>query len=419
MCGIVGVAGNLMSREELTMKRLLLVDTLRGFDSTGLAAVRCGGSMVYVAKRAKHCFDLFDTKSFQDALNGISSQVFIGHNRAATIGGIKDVNAHPFQIEHITGVHNGTLEDRDKSMLEDIAGEKFNTDSEALFAAIAKVGVKEVIPKITKGCDQSKGAWSLVWWDANDKTLNFLRNDHRPLWYCFSDDFKLIFWASENWMLDCVLQKYGTYNLYKQESKQEPGKQFRFFQTQVDTHYSIDIAKLKQGSKERPKMTAAKLPGKEPEEAAPAFPFGVRPSQSGGTGSSGGPRNGVTTTHINTRTTTGKQTSHGKKSTLSASLSIMLEGDLLNPYAGYFNKQKFYFLGQQNNHGHKGCSMCGWCHKAVPYGQPGITVFTRDNILVCADCSGTPLDMQSTTADAAAATRIYVPRQELLAYQGR
>jgi glucosamine 6-phosphate synthetase-like amidotransferase/phosphosugar isomerase protein len=219
ICGIVGIAGNLFAREELTMKRLLLVDSLRGMDSTGMAAVRTGGLNVYVAKKATHCFNLFDTKTFNDALNGTGSLAFIGHNRSATVGGIKDVNAHPFQIGHITGVHNGTLEDSDKALLEKLVGEKFNTDSEALFAAIEKLGAKEVIPQLQKGRDSLKGAWSLVWWDTKDRTLNFLRNEHRPMWYCYSEDFKQIFWASEFWMLDAVLQKAGNYSLYKKQSE--------------------------------------------------------------------------------------------------------------------------------------------------------------------------------------------------------
>jgi glucosamine 6-phosphate synthetase-like amidotransferase/phosphosugar isomerase protein len=205
MCGIVGIAGSLFAREELTMKRLLLLDSLRGMDSTGMATVRMGGKKVEIAKRASHCFNLFDTKSFNDILNGTSSLAFIGHNRSATSGAIKDVNAHPFQVDHITGVHNGTLEDSDKRVLEDMVGEKFNVDSEALFAAIAKFGVKEVIPKLQKGKDSYKGAWSLVWWDTDNKTLNFLRNDHRPLWYCYSDDFKLIFWRLSS---GCSMQRY-------------------------------------------------------------------------------------------------------------------------------------------------------------------------------------------------------------------
>lgn len=402
MCGIVGIAGNLFAREELTMKRLLLLDSLRGMDSTGMAAIRMGGVKVELAKRASHCFNLFDTKSFQEALAGTSSMVFIGHNRSATVGGIKDINAHPFQIEHITGVHNGTLEDRDKRMLEDMAGEKFNTDSEALFAAIAKLGAKEVIPKIQKGKDSFKGAWSLVWWDSKDKTLNFLRNEHRPLWYCYSDDCKLLFWASEFWMLDAVLQKTGNYSLFKKQSVNDPTKTFRFFQTEVDTHYVVDVEKLSKGSKERPKFKAAKLAGKEPEEAGTTYPFVQTGSEQRGSGCGTHMTGGGVRTKLSKKSTKTTQ----RESTSFDSGKITLIGDTKDPYAGYFTQMGFSFLGC--NYGHRGDDPeCSWCHESVPYGQPGLTVYTASNVLLCAKCSGHEV---SLTSDIAPPTRVYVPK---------
>lgn len=400
MCGIVGIAGALNSREELTMKRLLLLDSIRGMDSTGLAAVRSGGLRVETAKRASHCFNLFDTKPFSDALNGNASIAFIGHNRAATSGLVKDVNAHPFQVDHITGVHNGTLEDGDKVLLEGLVGEKFNVDSEALFAAIAKLGAKAVIPQLKKGKDSYKGAWSLVWWDSKSKTLNFLRNDHRPLWYCYSEDCKQIFWASEFWMLDAVLQKAGTYSLFKKVSTKDPKKEFRFFQTEADTLYTVDVEKLAKGSKERPKITVAKLAGKEPEETATTtYPFGD-PSTRHGTVCGSGTARTTLMQHSkkNTKTTTRSSDERGV---------ITLLGDLDDPYANYFNKLSFSFLGT-NYKSNSDYPECSWCHQSVPYGQPGLTIYVRSNTILCAKCSGH--EEVSMISDIAPATRIYVTR---------
>ena len=406
MCGVVGIAGNLFAREELTMKRLLLLDSLRGMDSTGLAAVRMGGTKVEIAKQATHCFNLYDRKSFIDALNSNTSLAFIGHNRAATSGLVRDANAHPFQIEHITGVHNGTLEDKDKKMLEDWIGEKFNVDSEALFAAIAKFGVKEVIPKLTKGRDHYKGAWSLVWWDSNEKTLNFLRNEHRPLWYCYSEDFKQIFWASEFWMLDVALQKAGTYTLFKKESEKSPGKSFRFFQTEADVHYSVDVDKLAKGSKERPKINAVRLAGKEPEEAKTnTYPFGEadRSKQHG----SGCGRTTTGKAHTHTPTRNANTTTRGKNTSLGEPAAITLTGDLESPYGGYFTKTGFSFLGHTVSN-RTGSPQCNWCHEEIPFGQPGLTIYTRDNVIMCMKCSGH--EPVSALSSFAPATRVYVPR---------
>jgi predicted glutamine amidotransferase len=405
MCGIVGIAGNMYGREELTMKRLLLLDSLRGMDSTGMAAVKMGGNTVPVSKRASHCFNLFDTKSFCEALNGCGSVAFIGHNRSATSGLIRDTNAHPFQIGDITGVHNGTLEDSDKKMLEEWVGEKFNVDSEALFAAIAKFGAKEVIPKLSKGRDHFKGAWSLVWWDKSNKTLNFLRNSHRPLWYCFSKDFKLLFWASEFWMLDVALQKASNYDLYQQESKDTAGKFFRFFQTKEDVLYTIDIEKLSKGSKERPKFTAVELKGKEPEAAKEtSYPFvGTSSVQRGNVCGIG--TVGKTHTKPSTKTTTAAIRAGNISS--GEPRVIHMQGDLGNPYAGYFTKTGFAFLGNTRS-STNGEPQCSWCHGDVPYGQPGLCIYTRDNVILCAKCNGQ--EVVSMLSDFAPATRVYLPR---------
>ena len=409
MCGVVGIAGNLFAREELTMKRLLLLDSLRGMDSTGIAAVRMGGMKVEIAKRATHCFNLYDSKQFIDALNGNTSIAFIGHNRAATSGLIKDVNAHPFQIEHITGVHNGTLEDKDKKMLEDWLGESYNVDSEALFAAIAKFGVKEVIPKLHKGRDHYKGAWSLVWWNSKEKTLNFLRNEHRPLWYCYSDDFKQIFWASEFWMLDVALQKSGNYNLFKKESERTPGKSFRFFQTEQDVFYSVDVEKLAKGSKERPKINAVKLKGKDPEEGKTnTYPFVAQNGSCQHGSGCGSSTTGQSTTTRNLKEIVQEKRKAKANTSSDEPGAIHLTGDTNDPYGGYYKKAGFGHLGHHYNT-RSGNPECNWCHGEIPYGQPGLTIFTRDNVIICCKCSGhEPVSMLS---DCAPANRIYVPRQ--------
>jgi hypothetical protein len=51
------------------------------------------------------------------------------------------------------------------------------------------------------------GAWALTWYDKLDGTLNFLRNDKRPLYYCYSEDKCTIAWASELDMLSYALRR--------------------------------------------------------------------------------------------------------------------------------------------------------------------------------------------------------------------
>lgn len=196
MCGLTGVAGKIGKKEEDIFRDLLVVDALRGTDSTGIAVVSSQFD-VKIAKQVGNPYELFDTKSYDRALMGLN-RVLIGHNRWSTVGVSNRANAHPFQYDHITGAHNGTL--KNKGTL--LNGNDFAVDSQALYNHIAKEGLKSAITK-------ADGAWALTWWDANEKTINFLRNQERPLWMVRSDDGKTLFWASELWMLEGVLDREG------------------------------------------------------------------------------------------------------------------------------------------------------------------------------------------------------------------
>jgi hypothetical protein len=418
MCGIIGVAGYLNLRDENTIRRLLVLDTLRGQDSTGLAAVRNNGKDVVVAKVASHPFNLFDTKSFSDALNNNNSKAFIGHNRSAT-SGKKDaeVNAHPFQFGHITGVHNGTLADGDQTLLEKKLGEKFNVDSQALFAAIAQFGVKEVIPLLTKGKDHYRGAWSLVWWDAQTDKLNFLRNDHRPMWYCFTEDCKQIWWASEWWMLDAALNhtQIGTYKFYMHQSKENPEKKYKFRQIPIDMWLTLDVNKIVKGGKEPTKFYAVPLAGKEPVAASNVAPFVMGSGPQHGSGCGGSSTNLMhdrlqqlrqkSTEKAKTSTGQTKKFTHSTGTQPSEPGLIHLIGDTDQPYARYVEPFEFGHFGHEQRGGDP---LCNWCREPVTYGAPGITVFFRDNVLICTKCSGH--EEVSALSDIAPATRFIVTR---------
>lgn len=196
MCGIVGVAGSIGMREEKIFKQLLIVDTLRGEHSTGIASISPTGEMK-IAKSVGPPSELLDSYKCNDLFRKVS-RVLIGHNRYATLGEVNRNNAHPFMFENVVGVHNGTL--KNKHALEDYY--KFGTDSEAIYYNFDKFGAEEVVKDL-------EGAWCLVYFDKADKTLTFLRNKERPLFYTYSEDGKVVFWASEAWMLEGVLKREG------------------------------------------------------------------------------------------------------------------------------------------------------------------------------------------------------------------
>jgi predicted glutamine amidotransferase len=376
MCGLVGIAGKLTVKDEATMKRLFLLDFFRGPDSTGLAAVRGDGN-IHVSKLASHPIDLFDSARFKTALSGYNSKIFLGHNRYATKGKVNANNAHPYHYGDIVGAHNGTLSITSWRALEKAVGEDFEVDSQAIIAAIAAIGIAETVPLL-------QGAWSLTWYDKADNTLNFLRNDERPLWYAYTKDFDRIFWASEWPAIDAATKMSAApaYELYHDE------KMFRFWQTEVDLHYKFDMDAFKD-SKLDVKPTVVQRKGKE----AP-------PASSG----SYDPFNRGDWNHINPPyvppKSGGSTSTSGKDSTISPSKSFLpkkdkpidnvvnLFGTRLNPLAGMISEEKFAELAKYG---------CSWCQSDVDYHDVGVTIYERDDILLCPECSNH--DRQKESAD--------------------
>lgn len=209
MCGVVGVAGSITAKELSAFKWMLLVDQVRGMDSTGVAVIDSDGEVV-THKLAVNAHDYLDMSKTTRVLNTASKRCLIGHNRAATKGKIVNKNAHPFQYGNITGVHNGTL--RNQLLLPDHS--LFDVDSENLFYSMDKIGVEETIAK-------TNGAATLIFWEEEQQRLNMIRNKERPLFFCYSKDYKTVFWASEKWMLNVGLAKQGLEHTPPLELKEE------------------------------------------------------------------------------------------------------------------------------------------------------------------------------------------------------
>ena len=197
MCGLIGMAGEITVKEERALKTLLTLDALRGIDSTGIAVVPRHQGMVKMAKEVGNPYELFNTKSYDKALMG-THRAIIGHNRFATQGATTRRNAHPFEFDTLVGAHNGTL--KNKYRLDD--NKDFDVDSENLYHHMDKHGVRDAL-------DIIEGAWALTWWDKLDESINFLRNEERPLFIARSKDTKVLFWASESWMIRIATSREG------------------------------------------------------------------------------------------------------------------------------------------------------------------------------------------------------------------
>lgn len=203
MCGLVGVAGDLSHKEVSAFRDLVRFDTVRGAHSTGIASI--GGDKTEAPAMMKATipgWDFFDMLKDTHSVVNAAKHVIFGHNRHATKGVINKANAHPFFVEDtILGMHNGTLtEHESKKFIDDWSS--YGTDSEAALTSLATRGEIETLSNIV-------GAWAFVWYNYDDNTLNFTRNDQRPLHIAVSKDSKIIFWSSEYYMLLSAMARNG------------------------------------------------------------------------------------------------------------------------------------------------------------------------------------------------------------------
>lgn len=381
MCGHVGVAGKLEFKDEALIKKLLVLDYFRGPDSTGIASIRKNGD-VKIAKVASHPMDLFEMKRYTQAAAGFQSIAMIGHNRLATKGVVNNQNAHPYQYGHIVGAHNGTLDKKSWEDLQVLAGEETAVDSQAIFAAIAAVGIEETVKHMS-------GAWALVWADMEEGTLNFLRNKERPFWFAYEAGFNRLFWASE-WEFILAATQTGPSASQYEVAKDADGH--RFFQTKVDNHYKFDLKVLRDGMKERPSPIVGELKGKEVVTTVSTPPFrggthnqypvnhqGMGPNTTiTGGGSSTTQRSGTTST--SSTSTTDNIVPLQRKVKIGVNQEMIeLPGTLTHPMGGYMSRAEFDALAKYG---------CTWCQADIEFGEIGITVHETTNTILCPECSG-------------------------------
>lgn len=205
MCGLAGVAGTLEKNQpddHNIFSGLLYVSAFRGLDSTGVAsrsfAMDKGEIDVYKTTLASPEF--LELPKARKVINN-GDQLIMGHTRSRTVGEVNKKNAQPFEFDNVVGTHNGTLDWHTKAALEG-QGKLCSVDSEALYYRLDKDGLDGVLK-----CFQKGDAAALVWYDRAKHRLNFYRNEHRPLFYCYSPDRKKVYWASEAGMLYLILNR--------------------------------------------------------------------------------------------------------------------------------------------------------------------------------------------------------------------
>lgn len=211
---------------------MLAFDQLRGDHSTGLFTLFNGEKEereFRVRKDVLEGVDFIRSPLFFDAVSRqvpgalVTSpkvtnyaRVMFGHNRYATMGEVNARNAHPFTHGKITLAHNGTL--RNQSLLPE--SNRFKVDSENICYAIDKLGIKDVVPLLD-------GAFALIWYNDEEQTLNFLRNDEREF-HLFETSTGDWFGCSEEKMGDWLLTRGKTKKYIKRHFELTPGTQYIF-----------------------------------------------------------------------------------------------------------------------------------------------------------------------------------------------
>lgn len=191
MCGLFGAHSTTLSQNELSNVKLLAhLSGIRGMDSTGvvIASRFKKAPRVWMEKDVIDPCNFFDERP--DIFKGGVSTV-VGHCRAATVGSVTTKNAHPYHFGKLLGVHNGTIPSLTPKDVD-------RTDSSVLYE---KMNIKGIVPTLQEA---RHGAYALAWIDVKENTLNFIRNDQRPLWFVRSKA-NTWYWASERRMLEFMI----------------------------------------------------------------------------------------------------------------------------------------------------------------------------------------------------------------------
>lgn len=215
MCGLVGAAFVQDEKHRSIFSNLLLNNVTRGPHSTGVLSmytVLTGKDEgdYYAIERSMLPSSAFIFTPDYNAIIKKDPKFLAGHSRFATKGKINEDNCHPFEVGKVIGMHNGTIHGGFEG------SNKYETDSEALFALINKYTLPKTLDIIHK--DAHNVAYAIVYYDRRDQTVNIIRNDQRPL--CYARHLHIrnrIFWSSESLMLQYALMREGMSKEYEIE----------------------------------------------------------------------------------------------------------------------------------------------------------------------------------------------------------
>lgn len=190
MCGLVGFVNRGIAKEKINnfITQALITNSLRGTDGSGFLLVE-ENSDVSMYKRPLPGWDLIQLLPTRNILSAVNPVFGLIHNRAGTNGGNKVETSHPVSHDHIHLIHNGVV-----TQLTTLGASWDAHDSTAVATALATKPEKEILETLT-------GSYALIWYNAQDKSLNVARNEQRPLYIATAKKSKSVFFSSEDGLL--------------------------------------------------------------------------------------------------------------------------------------------------------------------------------------------------------------------------
>jgi predicted glutamine amidotransferase len=190
MCGLVALhtKSNLLRYHVDEFKQKMLINSLRGAHSTGIAGFK-GGRYNFIKSNGSPYALYNHAESTQFFEGAIEYQTIIGHGRHATRGEINAYNQHPFREGNIVLAHNGGITNYNE-LRDEKKHSHITVDSHLVCALINEQGYTNVLPQL-------QGAYVLMWYDLDEETFHIVRNSQRPLWMAQNTADTMIYFASE------------------------------------------------------------------------------------------------------------------------------------------------------------------------------------------------------------------------------
>ena len=227
-----GYSSSLDATDLEFIKTLGILSQFRGTDSTGvIVGHNIKGERrkhIKLRKDVGNSSNFLSSKVYEDITKPIETFMVVGHTRFATSGVVNINNAHPFRVGNIFGVHNGTIPKHQVPYDQ----REFDSDSQVFFRDLQANGIDKAVENAGL-----TAALAVVYIDIDANTLNFYRNNKRPLFFMMSKRGDAVFWASEAQFLDFAERRSSQLFTEAEEVK-------------VDTLHTVKIGSMDLTSRE-------------------------------------------------------------------------------------------------------------------------------------------------------------------------